>query len=64
MVHPMVDSRCWNLGRFDHLPHYVHQTQANFAESLVFDNAPDSVQMESNWLIKDLDFHLDALGLR
>ena len=62
-VDPMVDARRWNSGPFDHLPHFVHQAQANLAVSLVLDNAPDAVQVESNWFINNLDFHLDALCL-
>jgi hypothetical protein len=63
-VDPMVDARRWNPDSFDHLPHFVHQTQANLAVSLVLDNAPDAVQVEPNWFLTDLDVHLDALGLR
>jgi predicted GIY-YIG superfamily endonuclease len=61
-VYPMVDARRWNPGPFDHLPHFVHQAQANLAVSLVLDNAPDAVQVEPNWFVNDLDFHLDAVG--
>ena len=42
-VYPMVNARRCNPGRFDHLPHFVHQAQANLALSLVLDNAPDAV---------------------
>ena len=61
-VHSMVNARRWNPGPFDHLPHCVHQAQANFAVSLVLDNAPDTVQVKPNWFINDLDFHFDALS--
>jgi hypothetical protein len=61
-VHPMIVARRWNPGPFDHLPHFVHQAHADLAVSLVLDNASDAVQVEPNWFLNDLDFHLDALG--
>ena len=62
-VHPMIDARRWNPGPFDHLPHFVHQAQADLAVSLILNNASDAMQGEPNWLLNDLDFHLDALSL-
>ncbi len=60
-VHPMIDARRWNPGPFHHLPHLIHQAKANFGVPLVLNNAPNAVQMESNWFIIDLDVHLGAL---
>ena len=60
----MIDARRRSLGRFDHLPHFVHQAQANLAVSLVLDNASDAEQVELNWLLDNLDVHLDSLALR
>ena len=61
----MVDACRRDSGPFDHLPHFVHQAQANLAVSLVLDNASDAVQVEPNWLLNDLEVHSDdaLLGL-
>src|SRR5579875_2943530 len=60
-VDPMVYSHCLNLGILDRLPHFVHQSQTNFAVTLVFYYGPFATQLESDWFVGDDDFHCAAL---